>query len=284
MNIRHALSAFTLLVFTICTGAAHAAEEFKGSWSILPSKEPGKVQFGLMYRTHDSHSQHQSDWPVSAFQGLDLAPGAKRDVAFTISRDAGRFDCEGYLRNGEGAGTFRFMANAGFAKAMEDIGFPVEDDIGHYAMAVHDVTTAFAREMQAEKLENLDTDKLLALRIFDVTAQFIRELRAEGLPARDANKLIAFRVHGVTPAIVKDTRGAGLEVSEDMLIAFRVHGVSPEYIATVERLGLGRPDANQLVAMRVHGVTPEFISEMKSRGLRNLTVDQLINLRVHGIE
>lgn len=284
MNIRSALGAFSLLVFMICYVAAQAAEEIRGSWSIHRSQEPGKVQFGLMHRTHESHSQHQSDWPMSAFQGLDLAPGAKRDVAFTIPRDPGRFDCEGYLRNGEGAGTFRFTPDARFAEAMRDIGFPVGGDARHYAMAVHDVTTAFARDMQAEKLENLDSDKLLAFRIFDVTAQFIRELRAEGLPARDANKLIAFRVHGVSPEIAREIRGAGIEASEDMLIAFRVHGVSPEYITTVERLGLGRPDANQLVAMRVHGVTPEFISDMKSRGLRNLTVDQLINLRVHGIE
>ena len=71
-------------------------------------------------------------------------------------------------------------------------------------MALHDVTTQFARAMKAENLDGLDSDKLIAFRIFDVTSAFIDELRATGLPATEANKLIAFRVHGVTPAVVRD--------------------------------------------------------------------------------
>src|SRR5687767_14525411 len=95
-----ALCAWNLLIQPV-----HAAENFSGNWTLMPSKSAGKVEFGLAYRRGEHHqSQHSSDWPIDSFEGLDLADRGKRDVQFSITRDAGRFDCEGYLKNGVGAG------------------------------------------------------------------------------------------------------------------------------------------------------------------------------------
>ncbi len=277
-----------LLAAAICAwmlnAAVFAAGEFKGNWTLMPSKETGKVQFGLFHRHDDGNSHSGNDWPVSAFQGLDLATRARHDVTFTIVREAGRFDCDGYLTEGEGAGIFRFTRNAQFARAMSDLGFDGIDENRQFAMAVHDVTLEFARTMKAEKLSGFDTEKLIAFRIFDVNPQFIREMRAEGLAATDSDSLIAFRVHGVSPKTVRELKNAGIEVDEDQLVAFRVHGVTPEFAAKVEAMGFKDVDPDQLIAMRVHGVTPEFISEMKSRGLKDLSIDKLVALRVHGID
>ncbi len=264
-------------------GAPANAEVLQGSWTMSPSQDAGKVHFGLFHRREGSNINYESDWAVAAFQGLD--PGtARHDVKFVVARDAGRFDCQGYLDSGSGAGPFTFTPDAQYAKSMAAIGFPGIDENKQFAMAMHDVSLEYARQMKAEKLEHLDTDKLLAFRIFDVTSQFIRDMRAAGLPANDADKLIAFRVHGVSPEFIADLRRAGVQADEDRLIAFRVHGVSPEYISKVESLGYGKPTSDQLIAMRVHGVTPEFIAEMKSRGLKDLTLDKLVALRVHGID
>ena len=257
MNFRHALGALALLVSTILVAMpAKTAETYKGTWSILKSQEAGKVRFGLTHRMHGGHSQHESDWPANQFRGLDLAPSAKRDVAFDITRDAGRLDCEGYLKDGEGAGIFVFTPDSGFVKRMAEAGFTGLDEDEQFAMALHDVSVAYAREMKAADLSGLDSEKLIAFRIFDITSRFIGELRTAGLPANEA----------------------------DMLIAFKVHEVSPEFVREIEGLGYARPQADQLVAMRVHDVTPEFITDLRARGLRNLSIDQLINLRVHGIE
>jgi hypothetical protein len=275
-----ALCAWTLAFAQI----APAAEDFKGSWTLQPSEGAGKVNFGLMYRRDGGSSHHESDWPTSAFEGLDLAARGKRDVNFTITREAGRFTCEGYLNNGQGAGIFKFAPDANYPGALRALGFTGIDEEKQFAMAVHDVTTEFAKEMKAERLTGMDTDKLIAFRIFNVSSRFIREIRAEGLPATDSDKLIAFRIHGVSPAMVRDVRKAGLTPSEDQFVAMRIHGVTPAFIEKVEGLGFKHPDLDQLVAMRIHGVTPEFISEMKSRGLKNLTIDQLVNLRIHGID
>ena len=275
--------ALVLCAFTLgFAPALQAAEDFKGNWTMRASKQPGQVHFGLIYRHDHGNSHSESDWAISEFQGLDLAP-AKHDVKFDITRDAGRFDCEGYLSNGEGAGLFRFAANAQYSKGMSALGFSGIDEEMQFAMAVHDVSLEFARAIKAEKLAGLTTEMLLAFRIHGVTPQFVREIRAAGLTADDADKLIAFRIHGVTPEMVREVRDSGLTVSEDELIAFRIHGVTPAFINKVEALGYKQLTPDQLIAMRIHGVTPEFITEMKSRGLKNLTIDQLVNLRIHDI-
>ena len=263
---------------------ALGAEQFRGNWSIAPAKQAGMVKFGVSHRGDDGQSDNESDWPVSALQGIDLTTSGKHDVRFTINREAGRIDAEGFVKDGEGAGIFGFTPDPNYVPAMAKLGFGGIDSHMQFAMAIHDVTTEFARIMKAENLSGLDTDKLIAFRIFDVSPQYIRELRAEGLPAREADTLIAFRVHEVTPENVRELRKTGLALDEDQLIAFKVHEVTPEYVAKVKALDLGDPDAEQLIALRVHEVTPEYIARMKSRGLKNLTLDQVVELKVHDID
>ena len=262
---------------------AHAAEPFKGNWT-LSNFNQGMVHFALTHRMHGGNSSHSTDWPVGEFLGLDFSVPGKREVQFHITRDAGRFDCEGYLNDNEGAGLFRFTANPQYPKDMQALGFTGIDEEKQFSMAATDVTVDFARQIKRENLTGLDTGKLIAFRIFNVDSQFIREMRAEGITTNESDKLIAFRVHGVTPAFARGVRNAGFEVSEDQLIAFRVHGVSLEFIEKVRGLGFRETDADQLVAMRVHGVTPEYIARMQSRGMKDLTIDKMINLRVHGID
>jgi hypothetical protein len=265
------------------SGAA-SAQELTGSWTMMPASEPGSVYFALRLRHEGGGSMHSgSEWPVSAFDGLDFATRAGHDVTFAIARDAGRFDCEGYVADGEGAGVFRFTPAAAFARAMSDLGFGGIDDDEQLAMAVHDVSLDFARQMKDENLAGLDSDKLIAFRIFGVSRDFIRNLRREGLTAEDPDTLVAYRIHGVSPELVRAVKSAGIDADEEELVAFQIHGVSPELIEQLEDLGYTNLEGDELVAMRIHGVTPEFIADMKSRGLEDLTVDQLVALRIHGI-
>jgi hypothetical protein len=283
-----------------------------GSWTIRPSDEPGKVDFLLVSRQHGGTSSHESDWDAKAFPGLDFSKSGKQDVHFTIARDAGKIDCEGYLDHGEGAGTFHFYPDPNYASEMKQIGFPTDQE-KQYGMAVQDVSLQFARQMSNEHLSGLDADKLMAFRIFRVDAAFIDDLRAAGIKADDSDKLVAFRIHGVTPEMVRSLRAAGYTPDEDTLIAmrihgatpewmedlkrrgydhidleeliaFRIHGVSPDFIEKLQKLGYPHPEPEQLVAMRIHNVTPEFINDLRSRGMRDLSIDQLVSMRIHGID
>jgi hypothetical protein len=272
-----ALCAWLLLVAQV-----FAAETYSGSWTLRPSETPGKVNFGLVYRRGHNNMNHESDWPSDEFQGLDLDQRGKRDVQFAVAREAGRFDCEGYLNNGVGAGVFLFTPDEKFSKAMGDLGFGGIDEPMQFAMATIDVTTTFARQMQAQKLVGLTTDKLMALKIFDVTPQYLREMRDEGLPMTEVDKVIAFRVHGIETSRVREFKKLGIQADENQLVAMQVHGATPEWVAEM-RKSFQDLDVDQLVAMRVHGVTPEYIAQMKARGLKNLSIDKLIEMRVHGI-
>src|SRR5688572_18888999 len=126
----------TLWALSLVTPAT-AAEEWKGHWTIAAGEKAGEVRFGLSHRRNGGNLQHESDWPVNVMQGLDLANRAKRDVQFNIVRDAGRFDCKGYVEDGEGAGTFRFTPNEKFIADMAAIGFSDIRDEMQFAMAIH---------------------------------------------------------------------------------------------------------------------------------------------------
>lgn len=289
-----------------------AADVRSGDWTIRKSEDAGKVEFSLIERHHGGNSSHESDWAMSAFQGVDFSKSGRQDVHFTITRDAGKIECEGYLNNGEGAGIFHFEANANYAREMQALGFSVDDE-KQFSMAVMDVSLQFARQMKDEHISGLDADKLIAFRIFHVDAAFIEALRAEGLKISDADKLVAFRIHGVTAQMVRSLHQAGYSPDEDTLvamrihgatpewmaelkqrgydhvdleklIAFRIHGVSPEFIQKLQELGYSHPDPDELIAMRIHNVTPEYIADMRARGIHDLSIDQLVSMRIHGID
>jgi len=308
---------FWTVVLLVClTGTvsicANSGPTRNGDWIIKRSQEAGKIDFSLIESHKGGHSSTESDWPLSAFQGLDISKAGRQDVHFIIARDAGTFDCEGFLKDGEGAGLFHFSPDAKYPSEMHAIGFGGIDDEKQFSMALQDVSVAFAKQMQNEHLQGLDTDKLIAFKIFGVDSAFINQLRAAGLKAVDSDNLVAFRIHGVTPEMVRYLHQAGYtpdedtliamrihgvtpdfmeqlkkegynHVSLDDLIAFRIHGVSPEFIQKLKELGYKHPDTDQLIAMRIHGVTPQFIAGLQARGMQNLTIDQLLAMRIHGI-
>ena len=311
------LRTLAFIVFGLCILWAIVAKGVNaaprtGDWTIRKSDETGKIEFSLMEHHRGGNSSHESDWPASAFQGVDFSKPGRQDVHFTITRDAGKIDCEGYLKDGEGAGLFHFEANPDFARQMQSLGFSVDDD-EQYSMAVQDVSLDFARQMKGEHLIDLDSSKLIAFRIFKVDSQFIGDIRSAGLNVTDSDKLVAFRIHGVTPPMIRALKQAGYSPDEDeliamrihgatlewmqalkkqgydhieieKLIAFRIHGVSPEFIEKLQSLGYQHPDPDQLIAMRIHNVTPEYIANLRSRGIQHPTIDELVSMRIHGID
>lgn len=313
MRMRRTLA---YLVFASCVLLVavknRAAENRSGDWTIRKSDDAGKVEFSLIEHHRGGTSSHESDWPATSFQGVDFSKAGRQDVHFTITRDAGKIECEGFLNNGEGAGIFHFQPDANYPREMQALGFSMDDE-KQFSMAVMDVSLEFARQMKNERLSDLDADKLIAFRIFRVDAAFIEALRAEGLKISDADKLVAFRIHGVSPEMVRSLHQAGYAPNEDTLIAmrihgatpewmaelkqrgydhvglekliaFRIHGVSPEFIQTLQGLGYSHPDPDELIAMRIHNVTPEYISDMRARGIHDLSIDQLVSMRIHGID
>lgn len=286
MDKRSTLKLAAALLIATGSGNVYSAEIQTGEWALNPSDAPGKVHLSLeISRDHENHFSENHDWNLSDLRGLDWTAAAKHDVRFTIARDAGSIECEGFVKNGHGAGLFTFTPNAQYSREMDALGFSGITAEKQIAFALHDVSIAFAREMKSLGLSGLTADKLLAFRIFGVDAKFIRDLRAAGLDVTDPDKLIAFRIHGVSPEFVRNLRAAGFDTTDpDKLIAFRIHGVSPDFIKALARLGYSHPDADQLIALRIHGVTPEYIERLRAHGLQNLSLDKLVSLRIQGID
>src|SRR6266481_4496144 len=285
MNLKRIIGLI-LVIARVILGVAKAlgGEGQSGDWTIRRSDAPGRVEFSLMDSRAGHHFHHSSDWPASDFSGVDFSKPGRQEVHFTIARDAGKFECEGFLRDAEGAGLFHFTAEPKYLQEMKSLGFERIDDDKQWAMAIHDVSLKFARDIKAENLQGLDTDKLIAFRIHGVTPEMVLSLKQAGYDP-DPDKLIAMRIHGATPEWVAELKKQGYEhLDLDKLIAFRIHGVSADFIGQLQKLGYAHPEPDQLIAMRIHGVTPDFITGLQSRGMKNLSVDQLVSLRIHGIE
>ena len=308
MRIHWATTTIVAIGAAVCalTGAL-ASESNDGRWTMQPSERPGMVQFSLQSsRAHGF--MNISDWPTKDFSGLDLA----QDTQFTLTRDAGRFEFGGTLRDSAGAGSFKFIPDARYAQEMKTLGFNVAEG-NQIHFAVHDVSLSFARDMKNANPQGLDADKLMAFRIHGVSRKFIDDLRSAGLNERDSDQLVAFRIHNVTPELVQSVRSAGYtpdseslvamrihgatpeymdalkkrgynDVPMDQLIAFRIHGVTPDFIGEVQKLGFEHPRPQELVDMRIHGVTPQYIAELQGRGVKNLTIDKLVAMKIHGID
>jgi hypothetical protein len=249
MRIPHSLAALALIPLM-----AFGAVE-KGSWTVGPADQPGKVQFSLQSSSGDHHFDHSSPWQLADLPGLDFATAAKHDVHFSITRDAGTIDCQGFVQEQHGSGLFSFQPNPQYRPEMAKLGFAFEDN------------------------------KQFSAALFDVSFEFARAMKSTGVRSLDADKLLAFRIHGVSPEFIHGLRSAGIDTTDpDRLIAFRIHGVSPEFVGEIGHMGYPHAPPEQLIALRIHGVTPDYIEGLRSKGLQNLTLDQVITLRIHGVD
>src|SRR3989475_157815 len=215
MNLKRIIGLI-LVIAGVILGVAKAlgGEGQSGDWTLRRSDAPGRVEFSLMDSRAGHRFHYSSDWPASDFSGVNFPASGRQEVHFTIARDAGKFECEGFLQDGEGAGLFHFAAEPKYSQEMKSLGFERIDGDKQWAMAIHDVSLKFARDIKAENLQGLDTDKLIAFKIHGVTPEFIEGIRSAGVNVSDSDKLIAFRIHGVSPGFISVIRPAELHVPD----------------------------------------------------------------------
>jgi beta-lactamase regulating signal transducer with metallopeptidase domain len=75
-------------------------------------------------------------------------------------------------------------------------------------------------------------------------------------------------------------RAAGYDVDIDKYIAMKVQGITPEYAQAMEKVGFGKPSADDLIAMKVQGVTPEYVSDLRAAGLQPGSIGDLVSYRI----
>ena len=195
--------------------------------------------------------------PLDELRGLSAAEieAPSAEARFELSRDAGNLRFEGRFLDGAGAGHFTFAPSAEFAAAVR------------------------------ERWGSLDAERLFALAVHDVSRAFLRELSALGYDGLTFDQAVSLRIHGATPEFVGELRGRGYtSVPVDQLVSMRIHGVSPEFIRELKALGYTGVPVDQLVSLRIHGVTAEFVKRVNAKAAAPATVDRLVNMRIHGRE
>ena len=123
--------------------SAQGTTEFRGSWTLSPSRDVGKVQFNLTQRNADGGtSRQQSAWPVTAFNVLDLKAGGKHEVTFVIEHEVGRIECRGFIEDGEGAGAFTFKLSAQYLESLRSRSHVEVDESEQFAQALRTLSIA----------------------------------------------------------------------------------------------------------------------------------------------
>jgi hypothetical protein len=178
----------------------------------------------------DHHFSSSSDWNIGDLRGLDWTTDGNRtgkhDVHFTIARDAGTVDCEGFVRDGAGAGLFTFRSNPQYSREMDALGFSGVDEERLFSFAIHDVSLAFARDIKAAGVSGVDADDLRKFRIHGVTPEYVNELARLGYAHPEAHELIALRIHRVTPEYIEHLRARGVQnLTLRQLVTLRIHGI-----------------------------------------------------------
>lgn len=310
------------LTLAVCLLATAAYAEVEGAWTAsIEEKRPDHIYVSITRGKlhHMSTTMRISDFTSLTRAQMD-APTMTL-ATFELRREAGTATFEGTFRKGKGAGQFTFVGNRAYINAIRALGVPFDlnkhrkkettEEQDLFQLALHDVSTAFIKSMQAEGFKE-SLEKYLTMRIFDITPEYIREMRSLGFKNIDSEELVATKIHRVTPDYVRKMRAAGWDLTLDELqssrihgatpefaaemhklgykldfddlVSFRIHRVTPEFIAELRTLGYDKVSADDLVAMRIHRVTPEFIRELKAAGYSKVPVDKLVSMRIHKID
>ncbi len=287
------MSRLATLTLVVCLLAPSVlAAPIDGAWTAsLDEKQSDRLYVSLTRgRSHESgRTMRVSDF--ATLTTAQIRATSATPVRFEMRREAGTAVFEGTFRNGKGAGQFDFTPNRAIIDAIRALG--VEFKLGErrrdrsedeelFALALHDVSTAYIKSMIGEGYR-VTLEDYLSMRIFDVTPEYIREMRSLGFRNISAEELVATRIHRVTPDYVRQMRAAGWNLSLEELQSSRIHRATPEFAAEMKKLGYGTLSFEDLVSFRIHRVTPEFIGELRALGYSNVAADDLVSMRIHRV-
>jgi hypothetical protein len=276
------------LTLAVCLLATAAYADIEGAWTAAgDQKRPDKLYMNI---TRGRFHNMGTTMRLADFGGLTRAQidaDAMTPVQFVMRREAGNVAFEGTFRRTKGAGQFTFTPDRAYINAIRSLGvaFDLDRDDSEeenlFQLALHDVSTAFIKSMQAEGFK-VSLEKYLQMRIFDITPEYIREMRSLGYKNIDDEELVASKIHRVTPEYIRKMRAAGWDLTLDELQSSSIHGATPEFAAEMKKLGYDL-DFDDLVSFRIHRVTAEFIHELGKLGYNKVSADDLVSMRIHRV-
>jgi uncharacterized protein (UPF0335 family) len=266
-----------------------AQNTITGQWTAEVSRDkPGEVQ--MTYHRHSESggfSMSGDRVALGELQGLssEAAFSTRANVNFNVIRQAGTFACEGYFREGKGAGFWTFTPSQSFVAAMRERGYGELSGEDMLRAALHNLTTNFIEDLKSAGYERLEFKQLLRASSHGVTPEFIREMKSAGYEGLSIEQLVRARNHNVNGQYVKDVRAMGFDKQPlEKLIRLRNHNITQEFINRMRSAGFDGLSIEQLIRLRNHDITPEFVSGVKAEGYADIPVETAIRLKNHEID
>jgi len=290
------LLAFSALVMAHAGGGmvngprpASAQNTITGQWTAeLNRDKPGEIQL-TYHRRSEGGGLSMTGGTVSLgeLQGLttEAAWSSRANVNFNVVRAAGTFACEGYFREGKGAGFWTFMPSRSFVSAMSERGYGNLTDEDLLRAAFHKLTTSLIEDLRSVGYDKLEFKQLLRASSHNVTPEFIREMQSAGYQGLSMEELIRARNHNIDSRYVKEARAMGFERQPlEKLIRLRNHDITQAFIERMRAAGFDGLSIEELIRLKNHNITPEFVNGIKAEGYSDITVASAVRLKNHEID
>ncbi|HKQ53191.1 MAG TPA: hypothetical protein VJT74_12535, partial [Pyrinomonadaceae bacterium] len=197
------------------TSAAGVQASYTGQWLVEFRTGDERVQFSLRYhRDADGSYNSNTSFRIAPDQLRGLTreqamSSAGTTVNFQLVRDAGTFNCEGWFKDGNGAGHFVFSANPSFANELKRQGYGTPSADQQFSMALHEVSLAFIAELKAQGYDRPTLDQLVTLGEHGVRLDYVRGLKEEGYMLRSIDSLVEMKDHGVSLNFIRELAALG---------------------------------------------------------------------------
>ena len=255
---------------------------------------PGMVSFRLEARQASdivanftggkgNKEQWSSSFRPGQLAGLDVArlrASGDQPIAFTVVRDAGRFDCTGRGGRSSASGQCRFGANPAFVQTMVRAGMdqPTEEE-GLRLMAL-DTRSATIEAIRAARYPVPTVNDLLELTALGADAAYISGLARVGYHPPRLRDLVEFRALGVTPDFIQGFVRHGFgNLPPKQLVELKALGIDADFVAGFAAAGFRGLTVDQLVELKAVGVTPDYAREVSAASAERPSVDRLVELR-----
>lgn len=269
--------------------AIQTQDALTGQWTAeMKRDKPGEIQMTYHRRSEmGGFSMWGDSLPLSELQGLttEATSSARTNVSFKLVRQAGTFACEGYFREGKGAGFWTFTPSQSFVSAMRERGYSnlTEEDL--LRAALHNLTTNYIEDLKAAGYDRLEFKQLLRASSHSITTAFIRELQSAGYQGLTMEELIRARNHEIDSRYVSEVRAMGFDKQPlEKLIRLRNHQITQEFINRMRSAGYDGLSIEQLIRLKNHQITPEFVNGLKAEGYPDIPLETAVRLKNHEVD
>ncbi len=265
-----------------------AQETLKGEWKAsVKENSTGKVHISFNGLSEGNKNNHQfgTSLKFDELDGITLAQtkGAKTNVNFRLSREAGIVQLTGTFEDGKGSGTWTFNSNPAFVSTMSSAGYSDLSAKDLFSATILNVKSQTARDLKSAGLSDLKFEDVIKATIFKIDGVYIKDMGNAGFKNLNMEDLVKSSIFKIDANYIKGVRAMGFgENSVEELVKLRIFKVTPEFLSEMKAVGLTNLKAEDVVQLRIFNIDSKFVNAAKAKGYKDPSVEELVELKIHG--